>query len=323
MRVSRRRVLFAIPAVLGAGYLPLLAGCSAAADDNVKVRVVTPAGGANPGGPPGATSTPFATPEILLSTSNVYEAGAVLVSVTGPVTSGALNFLKRPYTLTKGAQSMYAFVGVDADDPPGKYPLTVSYVLPNGSKGALADEEITILKTNWTVDSVIVGASLSALLDPAVGDAETNQLKTIYSQYTPEKYWKVGWIQPVEGTITTRFGEQRSYNGSPPAGHHGGTDIGADFGVPVTATNNGRVVMARQLRLRGNMVVIDHGGGLFSGYAHMSSFAAAEGQMVSQGDVIGYVGSTGLSTGSHLHWEIAANGISLDALRFLDGSNGF
>ncbi len=128
---------------------------------------------------------------------------------------------------------------------------------------------------------------------------------------------------PVEVSFTTRFGGQRSYNGSPPAGHHGGTDIGADTGTPVAATNTGRVVLARQLRLRGNMVIIDHGGGLFSGYAHMSSFAVAEGQLVQQGDIIGYVGTTGLSTGPHLHWEISTNGVLLDAVRFLDGTNGF
>jgi murein DD-endopeptidase MepM/ murein hydrolase activator NlpD len=71
------------------------------------------------------------------------------------------------------------------------------------------------------------------------------------------------------------------------------------------------------------MVVVDHGGGLFSGYAHLKSFAVAEGQTVTQGDTVGYVGSTGLSTGAHLHWEIAAGGVLVDAVRFTDGSNGF
>ena len=91
----------------------------------------------------------------------------------------------------------------------------------------------------------------------------------------------------------------------------------------VAATNTGRVVLARQLRLRGNMVIIDHGGGLFSGYAHMSSFAVAEGQLVQQGDIIGYIGTTGLSSGPHLHWEISTAGVLVDAFRFIDGTNGF
>ncbi len=322
MRVSR----FRVPAaqLIAAVLVFLGPACSSNNGDDIKVRVVTPASRASP--PvyaPAGTATPFPTPEILLSAGNIYQAGAVLVSVTGPVTSGSVTFLKRTYTLTKGTQSMYAFVGVDADDPPGLYPLSVSYVLPNGSKGTLPSQTVNVLKTNWTVDSVVVGADLAPLLDPAVGDAEAAQLKAIYSQYTPDKLWSLGWIKPVEGTITTRFGEQRSYNGSPPAGHHGGTDIGADTGTPVAATNNGRVVLARQLRLRGNMVIIDHGGGLFSGYAHMSSFAVAEGQLVQQGDIVGYVGTTGLSTGPHLHWEISTAGVLVDALRFVDGTDGF
>ena len=123
--------------------------------------------------------------------------------------------------------------------------------------------------------------------------------------------------------VTTRFGEQRSYNGTPASGHHSGTDLGANEGAPIAATNSGRVAMARQLRVRGNMVVVDHGGGVYSGYAHMNSFAVAEGQAVASGDLLGYVGSTGLSTGAHLHWEIAAGGILVDGFRFLDGSNGF
>jgi murein DD-endopeptidase MepM/ murein hydrolase activator NlpD len=182
---------------------------------------------------------------------------------------------------------------------------------------------VNVLETTWTVDSVTVPASLAPLLDPAVQADETNLLTAVYSKVTGEKLWKPGWLQPVGGGITTRFGEVRSYNGSPPAGHHSGTDIGANAGIEVGATNNGRVVLARQLRLRGNMVVVDHGGGLFSGYAHLSSFAVAEGQAVQAGDTVGMVGSTGLSTGAHLHWEMASDGVVVDAFRFMDGTNGF
>jgi len=119
------------------------------------------------------------------------------------------------------------------------------------------------------------------------------------------------------------FGEQRSINGGTPSGNHGGTDISAIPGTPVKAANSGRVAMARELSVRGNMVIIDHGGGLFTGYGHMSSFAVSEGQEVAAGEVIGAVGNTGLSTGAHLHWEVSAGGILVDAWRFADGSNGF
>ena len=268
------------------------------------------------------TGTPLPPPELDLSTTQVYQAGAILVSVVGGVSGGSITFLGRSYPLTKGTQSMFSFVGVDTDDPPGPQPLKVDFTLPNGTKGTLS-QTVTVVQTKWSVDSLAFSADKDALLDPRIVNDELAQLKAIYSKVTPEKYWSGGWLMPLEGPITARYGEQRSINGGPPSGHHGGTDIGVPEGTPVKATNRGRVVLARQLQERGNMVIVDHGGGLYSGYAHMSSFNVSEGQMVEQGDVVGMSGNTGLSTGPHLHWEMAIDGVWLDALRFTDGTNGF
>ncbi len=75
--------------------------------------------------------------------------------------------------------------------------------------------------------------------------------------------------------------------------------------------------------VRGNLIVIDHGGGIFSLYGHMTSRVAQVGDVVHKGQLIGFVGTTGFSTGPHLHWEIAVSGVVVDALRWLDGSQGF
>lgn len=307
------------------------AACSGGGGGGISVTLATPtptqAAGANglpaAKGVPTATSTPIPPPELLLSTTDVYQAGTVLVSVVGETSGGTVTFLERKYQLTQGKQSMYAFVGVGTEDPVGPRPLKVDFTLKNGSKGSLT-ETVNVLKTQWTVDSLtFTEAQTEALLDPKVVEAENQALSQVYATYTPQKLWDGAWQIPTEGSLTARFGEQRSINGSAPSGHHGGTDIGAPQGTPVFATNNGRVVMARQMALRGNMVIVDHGGGLLSGYGHMSAFAVAEGQLVQAGDLIGYVGNTGLSTGAHLHWEMSAGGVLVDALRFTDGTNGF
>jgi murein DD-endopeptidase MepM/ murein hydrolase activator NlpD len=81
--------------------------------------------------------------------------------------------------------------------------------------------------------------------------------------------------------------------------------------------------MAGLYLVRGNLVVIDHGGGVFSLYGHMSSLAVSVGDVVHQRDVIGYVGTTGQSTGPHLHWEVSVGGVLVDGLRWLDGTQGF
>ena len=292
-------------------------------DGGAILTLVTPAG-TRPGVASAVPSgTPIPAPELLLSATEIYQSGATLASVTGQVTSGTVIFLGRTFPLTKGTQSMYAFVPSDTDDSPGPHPIRIDFTQANGTKGTLNDT-VTLLKTRWTVDSLTFSESQTdTLLDPKVIAAELATLKAVYAKVTPEKLWAGAWQLPLDGPITARYGEQRSINGSGPSGHHGGTDIGVIVGTPVKATNRGRVVLARQLQVRGNMVIIDHGGGLFSGYAHMSTLNVAEGQMVEAGELIGMSGNTGLSTGAHLHWEMSSGGILLDALRFTDGTNGF
>jgi murein DD-endopeptidase MepM/ murein hydrolase activator NlpD len=80
------------------------------------------------------------------------------------------------------------------------------------------------------------------------------------------------------------------------------------------AANSGRVAVAQALQLRGNSVVIDHGSGVFSGYHHLAEIMVIEGQEVVQGDVIGTVGDSGLSTGPHLHWEVIVQGTRVDPM---------
>jgi murein DD-endopeptidase MepM/ murein hydrolase activator NlpD len=289
----------------------------------VVVRLVTPAGPtATPTLLPGETVTPLIPPELVLSSFEVYQAGALLVSVTGDVAGGQATFLGKRYPLSKGAQSQYTFIPIDTDDPTGPETLVVDVSLKNGSRGTLR-EEVSILTNEWTVDFLEFTGEQAELLDPAVTAAELEMLQQVYRKVTPDKLWDGLWQMPVQGGLTSRFGEQRSINGGEPAGHHGGTDLSALEGTEVVATNNGRVVLARELQVRGNMVIIDHGGGLFSGYAHLSAINVAEGQDVIAGEVIAAVGNTGLSTGAHLHWEMAIHGTLVDALRFTDGTNGF
>lgn len=304
-----------------AAALLALPGCSGD-DEPAVVRRTTRTSGLAPGEL--STPTPLPPPELILASERVFQGGTVLASLVGEVKEGSVTFLGRTYPLTQGSRSIYAFLGVAPDDPPGLTTLKFEFTMQSGSKGTLSDD-VTIIPTAWTFDAVTVPKRLEPLLVPSVQQREIRFIAGYYERMTPEKLWKSesAWLLPVPGILTTRFGEERTYNGGPPAGHHTGTDLGAGDGDPVQATNAGRIAMARQVDLRGNMVIVDHGGGLMSGYAHLKSFAVAEGQAVEPGDIIGFVGSSGLSTGAHLHWEMAAHGILVDALRFTDGSNGF
>lgn len=120
--------------------------------------------------------------------------------------------------------------------------------------------------------------------------------------------WRGGLIRPVSGRITSPFGMRfhpilHAYR------KHTGTDIAAPTGTPIKAAAGGVVILARYFGAYGNAVVIDHGGGLATMYGHCSRFAVRYGQKVKQGQTIGYVGSTGLSTGPHVHFEVQRNGV--------------
>jgi murein DD-endopeptidase MepM/ murein hydrolase activator NlpD len=119
-----------------------------------------------------------------------------------------------------------------------------------------------------------------------------------------------GFIWPVNGTLTSTFGWRWGRM-------HEGIDIGAPAGTPIAAAASGVVIYAGWLGGYGNLVVIDHGGGIATAYAHQSSIAVGVGQQVSQGQTIGYVGSTGHSTGNHLHFEVRVQGSAVDPLGYL------
>ena len=123
-------------------------------------------------------------------------------------------------------------------------------------------------------------------------------------------------IWPARGWMNDGFGRRRDpFNGGPD--YHPGLDISADRGDPVVATANGTVTSAQRAGAYGNMVVIDHGFGIATRYAHLDSFLVKPGDTVQSGDVIGRAGTTGRSTGTHVHYEVLVSGRHLNPLQFL------
>lgn len=122
-------------------------------------------------------------------------------------------------------------------------------------------------------------------------------------------------IWPVTGAVVSNFG-MRYHPILGYARMHTGVDIGAPMGAPVAAAASGTVAFAGWSGGYGNFIVIDHGDGLATAYAHLSRIGVSRGQFVSQGQIIGNVGSTGLSTGPHLHFEVRVNGSPVDPMQY-------
>lgn len=133
-------------------------------------------------------------------------------------------------------------------------------------------------------------------------------------------YWRGDFIMPVVGGRVREydFGKRRYVNGSPTSYRHNGLDIGHDEGVPVMAANNGRVLIAEYLIQTGNTVIIEHGFGLKTWYYHMSELNVKTGDMVEKGQVIGKVGSTGFSTGPHLHFSASVNSVYINPITLIN-----
>lgn len=133
-----------------------------------------------------------------------------------------------------------------------------------------------------------------------------------------EKLWDGSFIQPAQGEITTDYNSMRYTNDDPTPSRHLAIDIANSEGTTIQASNSGKVVLSRELIVTGNSVVIDHGMGIFSSSFHMSEIAVQEGTIVSKGDTIGKMGSTGYSTGSHLHFAIWKEGTFLNPWYFFE-----
>lgn len=127
----------------------------------------------------------------------------------------------------------------------------------------------------------------------------------------------IGWSLPVAGRLSSRFGSRPNAPVAGVNGFHGGTDIAAPCGQPVRAAQSGTVVEAGTQGSYGKWILIDHGDGLQTGYAHSSQLLVSEGDYVATGTTIARVGSTGASTGCHVHFETRVNGESVNPVAFM------
>lgn len=264
---------------------------------------------------PTASPTPAPTPSapsVDVSGSQTRQGGFLVVRLLNPpsgLSSAAAFFAGAAYPMLPEEDRWFAVIGLPTWLTVGGYPLEVS-----GPGGTLATGWITVSEGGFQFESVELPPETGdLLLDTARIEEERVRVEQIVSAFTPERYWSGAWLVPAQGVVTNPFGLQRSINGGPYF-PHSGTDIAADLGTPVHAAAAGVVALADELFLYGNSIIIDHGAGVFSGYGHLDRLAVAAGQWVNKGDLIGYMGTTGLSSGPHLHWEAIVHGVRVDPM---------
>ncbi len=208
--------------------------------------------------------------------------------------------------------------GVPLGSEPGVVNVHVAAMDAYGTV-SVADTTITVLPDPQEVQELDLPASVLSVSTPEGKALEKETMDAAYARGKefPAPRWTEPFELPIEGRGTSGFGTPRRYAPGGNVSYHYGEDIAAPTGTPVHATNAGRVLVAGFYPIKGGLVVIDHGANLYSVYMHQSKILVAVGDTVARGQTVGAVGTTGLSSGPHLHWEMRVAGVATNPLSWV------
>ena len=207
-------------------------------------------------------------------------------------------------------------VGIDLDATVGRHPVVVTATSAAGPIEAtyvITVAPKTFPTRRLTVDPAFVNPPASAR--PRI-EAESKEQQAIWDSSATTRLWLSPFVRPVTHAANSAFGTRSVFNGEPKNAHTG-ADFLSPAGTPIKAPNAGRVRLAKDLYYSGNCVIIDHGLGGFSYFAHLSKINVSVGDLVTPGQIVGLVGATGRVTGPHLHWTMKVSGARVDPLSLL------
>jgi murein DD-endopeptidase MepM/ murein hydrolase activator NlpD len=232
------------------------------------------------------------------------------VALTGTLLGQSLNFS------TADNQNFIGLIGVPVGTQAGIYPAEFS-IMDGAGVAYTMSTNVRVTAGGYVLaEDILVTGDSNILLDPGVEQAEENALRSVMSRYNPERYFEGQFGLPAAATITSGFGNSRSYNAGATVRVHLGTDFGGAPGTPILAPAAGRVVLADLLNIRGLATVIDHGWGVYTGYWHQTEQYVRPGDVVQTGQIIGTIGSSGRVSGPHLHWEMWVSGVPVDPMEW-------
>lgn len=259
----------------------------------------------------------------LFSTGSIYAANLPENhAVNGGLTIVPIDIKEKPEVFYKNCR-----IAVTESPKPNQWLLVVGVPLDN--KNPI--QELEMIKphrgsipfhvSNKYYPTQSLTISNQRKVDPLKADRkriedEKKRMADIFAQYSGENPFKESFSAPAHGPISSLFGLKRVYNKKPRAPHTG-LDVAAPENSPVKTISRGTVVDVHDYFFTGNTVIVDHGMGIFSLYAHLKDTHVEKGQKLKKGDLIGTVGMTGRVTGPHLHWSMIMNETFVDPLLFV------
>jgi len=251
-------------------------------------------------------------------TARGVEPGEVVrldIAAPRPITALAIRaFDKDIATYRLAGGSWQALVGIDLDVPPSEVPVEIRATLDDGAV-AMNSQTLTVEAKTFPTRQLRVAPKF--VNPPASAqkriERERRQLGALFRTVTTAPQWQAPFARPIEVSPVSGFGVRSVYNGEARA-PHGGADFASPTGTPILAPGGGTVVLAAPLYFTGETVVVDHGVGLISLFAHLSRIDVKVGERVEKGTAVGLVGATGRVTGPHLHWTVRLQGARVDPL---------
>ena len=249
------------------------------------------------------------------SDSRLEQGGLALLHIGGRVLERPLQGSFRGggvAVVPHGRTGAWAIVGADLESEPGRYYITFRRGREEFSSSIrIVSGEFRTARIRLPREMVEFDEEARARIG-----REKKRLLAVLSRVTPRRLWKGPFIMPLRGRTTGEFGERRVLNGEQRS-PHGGLDIAAPAGTPVRAAARGRVALRGSFFFYGNFVVLDHGLGVYTLYAHMEKVLVKEGDPVDKGQTIGLVGATGRATGPHLHFAVSLGGARVSPEAFI------
>lgn len=223
-----------------------------------------------------------------------------------------------------GSTMAYIILPVSLEEKASQLELAIALPDMNGKPGQkLARKQINVFAKKRPEQKLSVQKKYVeppvAVQERIKNDREKQRkaLASTLPKTMPHRLWSMPFLRPVGGDVSSLFGLKRVFNGQP-RGFHKGLDLRGAEGTPIHACADGLAVLVDDLYYSGNCVYLNHGGGVFTAYLHMSKINVRPGEMVKRGQVIGQVGSTGRVTGPHLHLTMFAQGTSVDIQPWLE-----
>jgi len=247
-------------------------------------------------------------PSAFSATFNAVQGDVLRIEVpqTTPMITQAQAFGKT-WPIYKHEGKRIAWIGVHLKTKIKKYPLIWSSTNKSWS------DDIQVIKGSFRISHIKVKKNMASFDAASLKRIRADQraIKKAYKTAVTTKNTWPEMIQPVEGIVSTPFAAQRYVNGEPRS-PHSGLDIAAPEGTSVRAPLNAKVLLVSDMYLNGTLIALGHGDGLTTIYAHLKHSLVQEGQELHQGDIFAEVGSTGRSTGPHLHWGVHFSGAKIN-----------